>query len=202
MAENSNTTVAEEQSAQNSGIPAAPDAASAETERALESTQVTAPGAQTVAPQPQAPHQGATQTPPAQQVIAPQAQPQGQAQQPGRHRGPTDLMPEPIENADAPKREVEGGTSYEVTYILVANNPKAVDETQNRVKNLIEGAGGAIDNVRTSETRRLAYPIEKKHDGVYVVMNARFSKTLNMELDRFFKLEESVLRHVILRENQ
>lgn len=201
MAENSNTTLAEEQSAQNSGIPAAQDGASAETERALQATEVTAPGAQTVAPTPQTPGQGAIQTPPVQQVIQGQGS-QGQNPQPGRHRGPTDLMPEPIENGDAPKREVEGGTSYEVTYILVANNPKAVDETQNRVKALIEGAGGAIDNVRTSETRRLAYPIEKKHDGVYVVMNARFANTLNQELDRFFKLEESVLRHVILRENQ
>jgi small subunit ribosomal protein S6 len=67
------------------------------------------------------------------------------------------------------------------------------------VRALIEGSDGAIDHVRTSETRRLAYPIKKQNEGVYVVVNARFQKEMNLELDRFMKLEESVLRHMILR---
>ncbi|BCM90722.1 30S ribosomal protein S6 [Abditibacteriota bacterium] len=114
----------------------------------------------------------------------------------------TDLLPE-LGEGEAPTsdKEVSNGRAYEITYIVQANVANAVEETQERVKTLIENAEGALDNVRVSEARRLAYPIDKKTDGVYVVINARFKKDLTTELDRFFKLEERVLRHVILRED-
>jgi ribosomal protein S6 len=35
-----------------------------------------------------------------------------------------------------------------------------------------------------------------------VVINGRFRKELTTELERYFKIEESVLRHMILREDQ
>ena len=69
------------------------------------------------------------------------------------------------------------------------------------MRELIEGSDGAIDNVRTSETRRLAYPIKKQSEGIYVVINARFTKETKNELDRLLKLEEPVLRHMVLRED-
>jgi small subunit ribosomal protein S6 len=100
-----------------------------------------------------------------------------------------------------PRKEVEGGRAYEITYIVIANNPEALDNAQNRLKALIEDNGGALDNVRVSEVRRLAYPIAKRTEGIYVVANARFQKALTEDLDRFFKLEEAVLRHIILRED-
>ena len=113
----------------------------------------------------------------------------------------TDLLPELGEGeGQISSKEVANGRSYEITYIVQANVANAIEETQERVKALIEGADGAVDNIRVSETRRLAYPIAKKADGAYVVVNARFSKDLTAELDRYFKLEERVLRHVVLRE--
>ncbi len=113
----------------------------------------------------------------------------------------TDLLPELAEGeAPAPTQEVANGRSYEITYIVQANVANAIEETQQGVTALIEAAGGAVDNARVSEIRRLAYPIDKKAEGVYVVLNTRFGKDLTTELDRYFKLEERVLRHVILRE--
>ena len=114
----------------------------------------------------------------------------------------SDLTPElqPV-SPDEPRKEVEGGRSYEVTYIVIANNPEALTSSQKSVTALIENAGGAVDNVRVSEVRRLSYPIAKRTEGIYVVINARFVKGLTEDLERFFKLEESVLRHIILRED-
>lgn len=100
----------------------------------------------------------------------------------------------------APRKEVPGGRAYEIIYITRSGDPAAVETTGERVRALIEGSDGAVDHVRTSETRRLAYPIKKQTEGVYVVVNARFQKEINLELDRFMKLEESVLRHLILRD--
>jgi small subunit ribosomal protein S6 len=106
----------------------------------------------------------------------------------------------PVVEEEVPRKEVPGGRAYEIIYIARAGDPAAVEATAERVRALIEGSDGAIDHVRTSETRRLAYPIKKQNEGVYVVVNARFQKEMNLELDRFMKLEESVLRHMILRD--
>jgi small subunit ribosomal protein S6 len=114
----------------------------------------------------------------------------------------TDLAPDLTElESNEPRKEVVNGRSYEITYIGVANNPEATENTQNKLRALVEAADGVVDNIRVSEVRRLAYPINKVTDGVYVVVNARFVKKLVEELDRFFKLEESVLRHIVLRQD-
>ena len=119
-----------------------------------------------------------------------------------RLQGPTDLMPELEPQDQAERKEVENGRAYEVSYIVMAGQDEAVNSTQERLKAMIEGAGGALDNARVSEVRRLAYPINKRAEGVYVVVNARFNQTLIQELDRFFKLEDSVMRHIVLREGR
>ncbi|MBV9470225.1 MAG: 30S ribosomal protein S6 [Abitibacteriaceae bacterium] len=101
----------------------------------------------------------------------------------------------------APRKDVPNGRAYEIIYIVRAGNPEGADQTATRVRALIEDNGGAVDNLRTSEARRTAYAIEKQIEGIYVVVNARFTKETSTELDRFFKLDENVLRHMILRED-
>ena len=125
----------------------------------------------------------------------------------GRLQGPTDLMPELApSDQDAQREELPGTRAYEVAYIVLANNDEAQTATQERLKTMIEEGKGAVDNVRVTESRRLAFPIKKQSvtqsEGVYVVVNARFSQSLIPEMDRFFKLEDNVLRHIILREGR
>ena len=125
----------------------------------------------------------------------------------GRLQGPTDLMPElDASEADAEREELPGTRAYEVTYIVLANNEEAQNSTQDRLKTMIEQGKGAVDNARTTESRRLAFPIKKQSvtqtEGIYVVCNARFPQSLIPEMDRFFKLEDNVLRHIILREGR
>ncbi len=103
-------------------------------------------------------------------------------------------------DGEAPRKDVPGGRSYEIIFIGQPSDADANEVSTARLRAMIEDGGGAIDNVRTSETRRLAYPIAGQIEGVYVVVNARFEASHIPELDRFFKLEESVLRHMILRE--
>jgi len=103
---------------------------------------------------------------------------------------------------DQPRKEVPGGRSYEIIYIVRTGDPTSVEASTTRVRELIEGGEGAVDNIRTSEIRRLAYPVKKQTEGIYVVINARFSKDLTEELERYFKLEEAVLRHMVLREDE
>ena len=106
-----------------------------------------------------------------------------------------------LENEDSPRQHVVGGVGYEIIYVVRTGDQKVLEETGKRVRDLIEKHDGAIDNVRASEVRRFAYPIKKQTEGVYVVINARFKPEHTNEMDRFFKLEESVLRHMMLKED-
>jgi small subunit ribosomal protein S6 len=105
-------------------------------------------------------------------------------------------------DAAAERKEVVGGRPYEIIYISRVGDNEATEASTARVRAIVEGGEGAIDNVRVSEPRRLAYPIDKEIEGLYVVINGRFKKELTSELERYFKIEESVLRHMILREDQ
>jgi small subunit ribosomal protein S6 len=100
-----------------------------------------------------------------------------------------------------PLKEVEGGRTYEIIYIAKAGDQAANDATVESLKTLIDGKGGAVDNVRSTEVRRLAYPIKREIEGIYYVVNTRFTTDHMSEVDRFFKLEESVIRHMIIRED-
>jgi small subunit ribosomal protein S6 len=55
--------------------------------------------------------------------------------------------------------------------------------------------------VRKSELRRLAYPIKKENEGHYIVINGRFGKDVLPELENMLKLEERLLRYMIIRED-
>jgi len=109
-------------------------------------------------------------------------------------------LPE-VEGEEAPRKEVEGGRAYEIIYIVRTGDPELVEKSIESVRNIIEAGDGAVDNVRASETRRLAYPIEKQTEGIYVVTNARFAGEVSAELERYFRIEESVLRSMVLRED-
>ena len=47
--------------------------------------------------------------------------------------------------------------------------------------------------------RHLAYPIEKKEDGIYVVVDLTCESASVLELDRRLNLNDSILRTKVLR---
>lgn len=61
--------------------------------------------------------------------------------------------------------------------------------------------GGSIDNVDIWGKRRLAYEIQKKTEGVYVVIEMKATSATAQELDRQLGLNESIMRTKLLRKN-
>ncbi len=49
--------------------------------------------------------------------------------------------------------------------------------------------------------RKLAYPIEKKFEGYYVVMEFKASTELPMELNRRMRISDDVMRHIIINKD-
>lgn len=92
--------------------------------------------------------------------------------------------------------------NYEVMLILdPALEDDKKDATVETVKGIIE-AEGEIGNVDTWGMRKLAYPIQKKSEGYYVVIEFKAQPTLPKELDRRLKISDNVIRHMIVNKDE
>jgi small subunit ribosomal protein S6 len=63
-------------------------------------------------------------------------------------------------------------------------------------------AGGEVGKVNVWGMRKLAYPIEKKNDGYYVVIEFKANPDLPKELDRRLKISDSIIRHIIINKDE
>ena len=93
-------------------------------------------------------------------------------------------------------------TNYEVLFII---DPALEDEkkeaTIEAVKEII-AADGEVGNVDVWGMRKLAYPINKKSEGYYVVIEFKAEPTLPKELDRRLKISDNVIRHMIVAKEE
>jgi small subunit ribosomal protein S6 len=88
---------------------------------------------------------------------------------------------------------------YETTVIFEPGLEEArVNEEVDRVSQAIAQAGGEVVEVQRWGKRKLAYTIRKRRDGTYVHVKHRSPATLIAEMDRRFRLNESVLRHLTI----
>ena len=60
-------------------------------------------------------------------------------------------------------------------------------------------AGGTVDSSDVWGRRRLAYDINKKSEGIYVVINVTAEPAVVKEMDRQFTLNEQIMRTKVLR---
>ncbi len=66
---------------------------------------------------------------------------------------------------------------------------------------LVTKEGGSVDGTDYWGRRKLAYEIDGKNEGNYVVVNYTAESALSDELDRVLNLNESVVRTKILRKD-
>jgi len=91
---------------------------------------------------------------------------------------------------------------YELMYILKPDlEDDAITANMERFKGIVEQYNGEVINLEKWGKRRLAYEIEKYRDGLYILMNFKGTSEISDELDRLLKINESVLRHIIIRED-
>jgi len=63
----------------------------------------------------------------------------------------------------------------------------------------VRNDGGKVEEVDVWGKRRLAYPIDKKEEGIYAVVNLECESDSVQELDRRLNLNDNVLRTKVLR---
>jgi small subunit ribosomal protein S6 len=89
---------------------------------------------------------------------------------------------------------------YEVMYVIdAALEDSARVELINRFSDLVKKNGGEIDRVDEWGKRRLAYAINYKTEGYYVLMYIKAPSELPRELERNLQIADSVLRYLVVR---
>ena len=92
--------------------------------------------------------------------------------------------------------------NYEVMSIIdPALEDDAKEATIEAVKGII-AAEGEVGNTDVWGMRKLAYPIQKKSEGYYVVIEFKAEPTLPKELDRRLKISDNVMRHLIINKDE
>ena len=89
---------------------------------------------------------------------------------------------------------------YEVLYILDAKvDGVAKDALIEKFSELVKANGGEVESVDKWGEKKLAYPIDYKTEGYYVLMNFTAAPEFPQELERQMRIADEVLRYMVIK---
>jgi small subunit ribosomal protein S6 len=92
---------------------------------------------------------------------------------------------------------------YEAMYIADPGlSEHEVETLAERLKAEIVQKGGEIVDLQHLGKKRLAYSIRRKRDGFYLLLYFRLARKLLSEVRAGYRLNESILRFLILKKNE
>lgn len=92
--------------------------------------------------------------------------------------------------------------NYELLFIL---DPAMDEAARNQMIDTVKGiinADGEAGEADLWGAKKLAYPINKKKDGFYVLIPFKASAELPKELDRRLKISDNCMRHIIVCQDE
>lgn len=92
-------------------------------------------------------------------------------------------------------------TNYEVMFIL---DPALSEEEKKAAIEKVQGViseHGELGDTDVWGLRKLAYPIQKKNEGYYVVTEFKADTEFPKELDRRIKISDKIIRHMIVNKD-
>ena len=93
-------------------------------------------------------------------------------------------------------------TYYETMYILRPDIPEEeVESHVNKYRDLVLEAGGQVLDNQMRGKRRLAYPIAKHREGIYVQLNHDGNGQQVAPLERAMRLSEDVIRYLTVKQD-
>lgn len=92
---------------------------------------------------------------------------------------------------------------YELVLIAVPQlDDEAVATLTQRVTGWITAANGVIAGTSVWGRRQLAYAIRKLTEGIYIQINFQMNPAASRELDRNLRLDEQIIRHLVIRTDE
>lgn len=86
--------------------------------------------------------------------------------------------------------------------VVVLEPTLAEEQTEAKIKDIqsiIEQKNGAIRKIERWGTRKLAYPIKHKREGIYILIEFESGSDIVNDLEKHYRIQESILRYLTLR---
>ena len=91
-------------------------------------------------------------------------------------------------------------TKYEVMFIVKSTlDETALGNITKDVQKLVTNNKSKVIEFKNLGRKKLAYPIDKEVSGFYYLMNVETTSENIQELNRKLKINENILRHLILK---
>lgn len=88
---------------------------------------------------------------------------------------------------------------YELAYIADPDlDEQALSDLHEKIEGWIKAEGGSVLKVDRWGRRRLAYQINKKHDGFYVFIKTELPAEAGRSLEQNLRLTEDVMRFMLI----
>lgn len=92
---------------------------------------------------------------------------------------------------------------YELMFIADPElDENGLKKLTNQYMEIVTKEGGSVENIDIWGRRKLAYEIDGKNEGNYVVVEYTAEPAASDELDRLLNLNESIIRTKILRRDK
>ena len=89
--------------------------------------------------------------------------------------------------------------SYEMMYIIPSQSSDEEKEALiAQVNSMIEKDGGKIESVERLGNKKLAYEIDKKHEGYYVLVNFTADSVVPNKLGSLLSITTGIMRYIIV----
>ena len=91
---------------------------------------------------------------------------------------------------------------YEIMFIFDPAEDK-VNALKESVQTLVKDTGGEIYGDDTTGVRKLAYPIKKREQGYYYILNCKVNpERMKQEFDREVNLQDDILKYMAIRKSK
>jgi len=93
-------------------------------------------------------------------------------------------------------------TNYELMFIVDSTLEDSVKEQAVETVKGIIADNGEIVKADIWGMKKLAYPINKKNEGYYALVEFKANEDFPKELDRRLKISDSIIRHMIINKDE
>ncbi len=90
--------------------------------------------------------------------------------------------------------------NYELLYIIANDiSDEAKEAIIAKINAVVTDNGGTVDGVDKWGTKKLAYPINYKTEGYYVLVNFTSEASLPGEVERVMRITDGIMRFLIVK---
>ena len=94
-------------------------------------------------------------------------------------------------------------TKYEVMFIVKSTlDEQSLNKEVKAIQSIVTSKKGEIIDFKDMGRKKFAYPINKEISGFYYLINLEATKEAREELDRKLRINENIIRHLILNKER